>query len=223
MQDLVKTDKAALDRAERLKKRLEGRRVILASASPRRKELLSYIAGEFEVIPADTDETLPDYIPARMASEYLAREKCLAVASQYPDAIVIGSDTTVVVDDEIFGKPANKKEAYSMLERLSDRTHSVISGIAISCGGRTKSSSDITLVGFKALSSKAINDYIATGAPFDKAGGYGIQDFDNGEVYIEAGSYSNVVGLPIEELTLLAEAFLNTEGQPHGSVFIEKE
>lgn len=223
MQDLVRADKAALDRADRIKKMLEGRRVILASASPRRKELLSVMAGEFEVIPAETDETLPDYIPAKMASEYLAREKCLAVASKYPDALVIGSDTTVVVDDEIFGKPADKRQAHRMLERLSGRLHSVISGIAVSCGGRTKSSSDVTLVGFKNLSNKAINEYIATGAPFDKAGGYGIQDFTNGEVFIESGSYSNVVGLPVEELTLLVEAFLSTEEKPHGSVFTEKE
>ena len=223
MQDLVRADKAALDRADRIKKMLEGRRVILASASPRRKELLSVMAGEFEVIPAETDETLPDYIPAKMASEYLAREKCLAVASKYPDALVIGSDATVVVDDEIFGKPADKRQAHRMLERLSGRLHSVISGIAVSCGGRTKSSSDVTLVGFKNLSNKAINEYIATGAPFDKAGGYGIQDFTNGEVFIESGSYSNVVGLPVEELTLLVEAFLSTEEKPHGSVFTEKE
>ncbi|WP_051588932.1 Maf family protein [Ruminococcus sp. NK3A76] len=223
MQDLLKTDKATLERAERVRKRLEGRRVILASASPRRKELLSCMAGEFEIIPSDADETLPDYIPAKMASEYLARLKCLAIAEKYPDAVVIGADTTVVVDDVIFGKPANKKQAVKMLNALSGRLHSVISGIAVSCGGRTKSSSDVTLVGFKELGSRAVNEYIATGAPFDKAGGYGIQDFTNGEVYIESGSYSNVVGLPVEELTLLVEAFLSTEDQPHGSVFKEKE
>lgn len=223
MQDLIRTDKATLERAERIKMRLSGRRVILASASPRRKELLSCMAGEFDVIPADVDEQLPDYIPAKMASEYLARLKCLAVAQSYPDAVVIGADTTVVADDEIFGKPADKKEACAMLERLSGRLHSVISGIAVSCRGRTKSSSDVTQVGFKTLSPKQIDDYINTGSPFDKAGGYGIQDFANGEVYIETGSYSNVVGLPVEELTLLVEAFLNTEGQPHGSVFTEKE
>ena len=87
MQDLLKTDKATLERAERVRKRLEGRRVILASASPRRKELLSCMAGEFEIIPSDADETLPDYIPAKMASEYLARLKCLAIAEKYPDAL----------------------------------------------------------------------------------------------------------------------------------------
>mgnify|MGYP002860399799 CR=1 FL=1 len=212
MQDLIKTDKATLERAERIKKRLAGREVILASASPRRKELLSCMAEDFKVIPARTDETLPEYIPAKMASEYLAREKCLAVASQHPDALVIGSDTTVVVDNEILGKPVDKNDAVRMLEALSGRLHSVISGIAISCGGRTKSSSDVTHVGFKTLGAKVIKDYIASGAPFDKAGGYGIQDFDKGEVYIESGSYSNVVGLPVEELTLLIEAFLDTEG-----------
>lgn len=213
MQELIKADKATLDRADRLKRRLAGREVILASASPRRRELLSCMAGEFKVIPADTDETLPDYMPAKMASEYLAREKCLAVARQYPEAIVIGSDTTVVVDDEIFGKPSGHDEAVKMLSALSGRVHSVISGIAVSCRGRTKSSSDTTLVGFKTLSNEQIEDYIATGSPFDKAGGYGIQDFENGEVYIESGSYSNVVGLPVEELTLLLEAFLDTEGE----------
>ncbi len=223
MQDLIRCDIATLERAGRIKKLLEGRRVILASASPRRKELLSCMAGDFEIIPADVDETLPDYIPVRMASEYLARKKCLAVAELYPDAFVIGADTTVVVDDEIFGKPSGKKEAYSMLERLSDRQHSVISGIAISCMGRTKSSSDTTVVGFAKLTSAEINEYIASGAPFDKAGGYGIQDFKDSKVHIDIGSYSNVVGLPVEELTLLTEAFLSTEGSLYGSVFTEKE
>ena len=211
MQDLIRTDKAVLERAARIKSSLRGREVILASASPRRRELLSCLAEDFKVIPADTDEAVPDYIPVRMASEYLAREKCLAVAREHPDAVVIGSDTTVVVDDEIFGKPVDEKEAVKMLEALSGRTHSVISGIAVSCKGRTKSSSDSTLVAFKKLDKAEIADYVASGEPFDKAGGYGIQDFKNGEVYIESGSYSNVVGLPVEELTLLIEAFLTTE------------
>ncbi|MBO6141535.1 MAG: septum formation protein Maf [Ruminococcus sp.] len=213
MQDLIKTDKLTLERASRLKARLAGREVILASASPRRKELLACMAEGFKVIPAQTDETLPEYIPARMASEYLAREKCLAVARQYPEALVIGADTTVVADDEILGKPVDNEDARRMLSLLSGRQHSVISGIAVSCRGKTKSASDVTAVGFKKLDSKTIDAYIETGSPFDKAGAYGIQDFEKGEVYIEQGSYSNVVGLPVEELTLLLEAFLNTEGR----------
>ena len=107
----------------------------------------------------------------------------------------------------------DNEDARRMLSLLSGRQHSVISGIAVSCRGKTKSASDVTAVGFKKLDSKTIDAYIETGSPFDKAGAYGIQDFEKGEVYIEQGSYSNVVGLPVEELTLLLEAFLNTEGR----------
>lgn len=213
MQELFKTDRSFMERAARLGERLRGREVILASRSPRRQELLKGITGSFKTIPADIDETLPDYIPPQMASEYLAREKCLAVAHEHPDALVIGSDTTVLVDDDILGKPENKAQAYQMLKTLSGRSHSVVSGIAVSCKGRFKSSSDKTTVVFNELDDKKINDYITTGSPFDKAGGYGIQDPDiKNDVYIGSGSYSNVVGLPFEELTLLIEAFLDEEG-----------
>ena len=211
MQSIKNTDKAALQRAARLGRRLAGRQVILASASPRRKELMRAITSDFLTEPADIDESLPDYIPAKMASEYLARLKCLAVAKTHPHALVIGSDTTVVVDNEILGKPNDAKQAKNMLKRLSGRTHSVVSGIAVSCNGRLASSSDVTSVVFTELDEQLIDWYISTGSPFDKAGGYGIQDFKKDEVYIGSGSYTNVVGLPVEELTFLIDAFLDEE------------
>ncbi len=201
-------DKHIQNALGRVRKSLEDKQVILASASPRRKELLSLFCGDFEVKPADIDENVPEIIPVQMASEYLAREKCRAVALHYPDAVVIGSDTTVIVDDTILGKPTDEADAGSMLKTLSGRTHSVISGIAVCCKGKMKSSSDETPVVFSKLDDEFISAYIKTGSPLDKAGAYGIQELDASVAHIESGSLTNVIGLPVEELALLLDAFL---------------
>ena len=197
--------------------------VILASASPRRKKILTLLYEDFRVIKSDIREQVPHDLPIEKCPEYLAKQKAEAVAPGYNKSLVIGCDTSVVIDGTILNKPRSTSDARQMMEMLSGKTHQVITGCALCYMGQTQTFSETTEVEFYALTTEEIDEYIKTTEPYDKAGGYGIQDFANGEVYIESGSYSNVVGLPVEELTLLVEAFLNTEGQPHGSVFTEKE
>ena len=199
------------NKAKMIKNKLKGRRVILASASPRRRELLYFLCDEFEVIPADIDETVPDDVKVNDASEYLAKKKCMAVAAAHPDALVIGSDTIVVCDDTILGKPVDESDARKMLCMLSGRKHSVISGIAAACGGKVMSASDVTTVVFSDLSDEFLDEYIATGSPLDKAGAYGIQELDEATAHIEQGSLTNVIGLPIEKLTQLLYDLLEAE------------
>lgn len=174
--------------------------VILASASPRRKELLGYIVPRFEIIPADVDETLPEEITAEKSAEFLAVKKAEHISAQYPESIVIGSDTVVIVDGEILGKPADKADAYRMLKKLSGKTHTVVTGVCISQGEKKKSFSETTRVEFYPLSEEEIHDYIATGDPMDKAGAYGIQG--EGCVLIKGieGDFFTVMGLPAARL-----------------------
>lgn len=172
------------------------RKIILASASPRRQELLKYIVPEFEVIPADIDETLPADIVPFKAAEYLAVQKAEFISKQYPEAVVIGSDTVVIIDSIILGKPADKADAERMLKLLSGRAHKVITGVCIACGEKIDSFSCETKVKFYPLTDEEIRDYIATGEPMDKAGAYGIQGY--GSVLSEGieGDFFNVMGLP---------------------------
>lgn len=174
--------------------------VILASASPRRKELLGYIVPRFEIIPADVDETLPEEIPAEKSAEFLAVKKAVHISAQYPESIVIGSDTVVIVDGEILGKPADEADAYRMLKKLSGKVHTVVTGVCISQGEKKKSFSEATRVEFYPLSEEEIRNYIATGDPMDKAGAYGIQG--EGCVLIKGieGDFFTVMGLPAARL-----------------------
>src|SRR5512133_551842 len=150
-----------------------GVRVILASQSPRRRELLNLIGMRHEVRPADIDETVrPGERPAPHA-ERLAREKALTVAATTPDALVIGSDTIVVVDGDILGKPADADDARRMLRRLSGREHVVFTAVAVAHGGRVASGVEEVTVRFRALGDDDIDRYVATGEPMDKAGAYG--------------------------------------------------
>lgn len=182
---------------------------ILASASPRRKELIGYIRDGFVCIPADIDETLPENIPAEESAEYLACMKAAHIASEYPESVVIGCDTVVVFDGKIFGKPSSEAEAYEMLSALSGKTHKVITGVCICQGGRRQSFSEVTGVEFYELSEKEIKDYIAGGSPMDKAGAYGIQDAGFLPAKSIEGDYFNVVGLPAARLKRELESFLN--------------
>ena len=174
--------------------------VILASASPRRKELLGYVVPRFEIIPADVDETLPEDIPAEKSAEFLAVKKAEHVSAQYPESVVIGSDTVVIVDGEILGKPLDEEDAYRMLKKLSGKLHTVVTGVCISKGEKKKSFSEATRVEFYPLSDEEIRDYIATGDPMDKAGAYGIQG--EGCVLIKGieGDFFTVMGLPAARL-----------------------
>ena len=178
--------------------------VILASSSPRRRELLTLIGLRHEVRPADVDETLlPGEIPWAYA-ERLARAK--ALASAQPGAVAIGSDTIVVVDGDVLGKPKDHAEAAGMLRRLSGRSHLVMTAIAVAYDGKV--TSDVVTVGvtFRTLRDAEIADYIRTGEPMDKAGAYGIQGFGATIVDGVEGDYFAVMGLPVNRMVRLLES-----------------
>lgn len=171
--------------------------VILASASPRRRELLTLVGIPHTVRPADIDESvLPGEIPAEHA-ERLARTKAQTLASAEPGTVVIAADTIVVLDGDILGKPANVAHARDMLGRLSGRTHTVVTGMACAFNGRLVSGVEEVAVTFKTLSEGAIAEYLATGEPMDKAGSYGIQGFGATIVRRIDGDYFAVMGLSL--------------------------
>lgn len=179
--------------------------IILASKSPRRKELLKYIIEDFEIKSADVDETLPTGIEPKEAVKYLSKIKADPFRSE--NDIIIGADTVVCIDNEILGKPADVEDAKRMLKRLSGKTHTVYTGVTIIKGEQEKSFAEATEVTFHNLDDEIIDKYIATGSPMDKAGAYGIQDF--GAVLVEKinGDYFNVVGLPISSLYRILTLF----------------
>ena len=147
--------------------------IVLASASPRRKELLSFITTDFKIVPADIDETVENNVPLEKRPEYLAVKKALHISKNgYEKDIVIGCDTGVFVDGKMLGKPKNREDAENMLKLLSGRQHKVITGCCTVKNGVAKSFSNVTLVEFFELSDSEIEEYIATGEPFDKAGAY---------------------------------------------------
>ena len=173
--------------------------IILASGSPRRRELLTLGSVDFTVKTADTDETVsPDLAPDETVKT-LSKRKALAVAELCPDRSVIGADTVVAVDDKILGKPKDRDEAFSMLSSLSGKSHFVYTGVFITDGAKEISFCEKTEVEFYELTDGEIESYIATGDCFDKAGGYGIQT--NGCTLVKRinGDYFNVVGLPLAE------------------------
>lgn len=180
-------------------------RVILASQSPRRRELLSLIGIQHEVRPADIDEAeLPDENPVNHC-ERLAREKAMIISEHEPDAVVIGSDTIVVLDGEILGKPNSAEEADETLSKLSGRTHTVHTAVAVFYRGELKSGVESVEVTFRKLSTSAIRAYIATGEPMDKAGAYGIQGFGATIVERVHGDYFAVMGLPLGRLVAVCQ------------------
>ena len=178
------------------------RKIILASASPRRKELLEKLDLEFSVCPADIDESLLPDEDAGMYPLRTAVQKAMAVAKTTEDALVIAADTVVAVDDDILGKPRDEAEAKAMLQRLSGREHIVITGIGVvdTASGRTLSATEQTIVYFHPLRDEEIDAYIATGECMDKAGSYGIQGKGSLLVRKIDGDYFNVMGLPLSRL-----------------------
>lgn len=177
-----------------------GIKYLLASQSPRRAELMRYIADEFEILPSDCDETVPDGIEPVEIPELLAARKALSVSRLKKDRLVIGCDTIVIIDGVILGKPHTPDRAISMLKTLSGRTHTVVSGVCICYKGKTMSFSQKTLVSFYELSEEEIRDYVQSCKPLDKAGAYGIQD--KGGLFVReiSGDYYNIVGLPVARL-----------------------
>lgn len=172
--------------------------IILASQSPRRRELMKYITDDFEVRVSNVDESLPDGISPRQAVEHLSCIKAEPFRNE--DNIVIGADTVVAVDARILGKPADETEAREMLKMLSGKVHSVFTGVTVLKGSYTDTFSVETKVKFFELSDEDIDRYIATSEYKDKAGAYGIQGY--GSLLIEGieGDYFNVVGLPVSQL-----------------------
>ena len=178
------------------------RELILASASPRRKELLEKLDLTFTVCPADVDESrLPDE-DAAMYPLRTAVKKAMAIAEGRENALVIAADTVVVVDNDILGKPKDEEEARGMLRRLAGREHIVITGIGIvdTVSGRTLSGTEHTIVYFHPLSTEEIDAYVASKESMDKAGAYGIQGKGSLLVRTIAGDYFNVMGLPLSKL-----------------------
>lgn len=173
---------------------------ILASASPRRKELLKLAVDEFEIIPSGCDEAVPDNVPSEKIPEYLARLKACDIAEKYPDDTVIGADTMVFIGGKPLGKPKDMADAVRMLKLLSGNIHKVITGCAVCEKGACRSFSAVTEVTFYELSNAEISAYADTPEPYDKAGGYGIQS--TGTLFVKEikGDYFNVVGLPVAAL-----------------------
>ena len=174
--------------------------IILASASPRRSELMTLAGFRFDVICADIDEIVPEKALPQEVVMSLALQKAQAVAKDHRKSAVVGSDTVVALDGKILGKPRSEKEAAEMLRSLSGRMHKVFTGVAIVCGEKVTSFFDETEVEFYPLTDQEILDYVATGEPMDKAGAYGIQG--RGAVLVKRinGDYFNVMGLPISKV-----------------------
>ncbi|HET7626449.1 MAG TPA: Maf family protein [Verrucomicrobiae bacterium] len=176
--------------------------LILASASPRRKELLREMGLEFRVVTSDAAELHHDELTAHEVSRINAYRKARAVAKKFPDALVLGADTLVYVDNNLLGKPASLEDAYAMLEQLQGRTHEVVTAMCLMNlrNHRQKIFAETTFVTFRPLDASKIRRYLNHVNPLDKAGAYAIQE--NGDQIVEkiSGSYANVVGLPVETL-----------------------
>lgn len=176
-------------------------RVILASGSPRRRELLAAAGLEFEVIPSPAEEIHDATLGMAGLCEENARLKAAAVAVHHPEAVVIGADTLVFLEGEPLGKPKDLEEAAAMLRKLSGYVHDVCTGVCIAGpGGDVRMLHVVTEVVFRKLSEDAIAGYLAKTSPLDKAGAYGIQDHGGMIVERIMGSYENVMGLPVDEV-----------------------
>jgi septum formation protein len=184
--------------------------LVLASASPRRRELLRWLVGEYDLDTAHVDESPRQGEPARVLVARLARAKAEAVAARRPDAWILGADTIVEIDGDILGKPADAGDAVAMLARLSGREHHVLTGFTLLApGGEQRSDTVESRVLFRPLDDTRIASYVATGEPLDKAGAYAIQGRGAALVARVDGSFTNVIGLPLDEVgAVLREAGL---------------
>jgi septum formation protein len=178
-------------------------KVVLASGSPRRRQLLELIGIEHEVSPSNIDETIRPRETPRRHAERLAREKASAVASREPQRITVAADTIVVVNRKVLGKPRDEDDARRMLSMLSGREHTVITAVAVARGRKLRSAVEEVRVKFRRLRDDEIDAYIATGEPMDKAGAYGIQGFGATIVECVNGDYFAVMGLPLARLVTL--------------------
>lgn len=195
---------------------LENYEVILASASPRRKQLLEQMDISFTIVPKDIHEDFPSELSPVEVAEYLSRKKAdVFSTSEIADrTLIITADTIVTIQDKILGKPANREEAAQMLSILSGKTHLVVTGVTLRTIKQTVTFSSSTKVTFNELQAAEIDYYLEHYQPFDKAGAYGIQEWI-GHMAISKieGSYYNVMGLPTNELHRELEKFLSMDGQ----------
>ena len=181
-------------------------KLILASQSPRRLELLQQITDQFEVVPSSVEEKLDYGLRPEENVRLLARAKAENVAKNYPECWVIGADTLVALHQEILGKPVDVSDAHRILSRLSGKEHRVMTGGCVVSPKKTLDTAVTSNVRFKSLTDEEISNYIQTGEPMDKAGAYAIQGKGNFMIREFSGSKSNIIGLPIDELkTLLAK------------------
>ncbi|MEP6662025.1 MAG: Maf family protein [Verrucomicrobiota bacterium] len=187
-------------------------KLILASSSPRRAELLRQLDGEYQIVPSEAEEIHHEHLTAGELSQINAYRKARSVSKKFPDALVIGMDTLVSLDNRLFGKPKNRAEAHKMLWKLQGKTHEVVTGVCLIHlrKHRQKIFAERTRVTFRSLTAEQISAYLARIDPLDKAGGYAIQEHGDDLVRKISGSFSNVVGLPLERL---AQELLNFEIQ----------
>ncbi|MGN0038112.1 MAG: Maf family protein [Coriobacteriales bacterium] len=187
--------------------------LILASSSPRRRELLQRAGFAFSVLTSSADERYSDGMDPTEVAPFLARQKARAVAAsllagQLEHSVLVGADTIVALDGTIYGKPADEADARRMLAELSGRTHQVITGVCVIAPGSERCFAEQTDVTFRSLSAAEIDEYVASGEPLDKAGAYGIQGLGGALVAGTEGDFDNVVGLPITRLAPLLRELL---------------
>ena len=180
---------------------------IVASASPRRKEILSMGGFGFRIIPSDCDETIKEKLSPEETVKVLAERKALSVLSENENSVVLGCDTVVALGDEILGKPADREDAFKMIKALSGKTHRVCTGVCIADKDKTKSFVSVAEVEFYEISDETAESYVATGECDDKAGAYGIQGLGGTLVKSIKGDYYAIVGLPYAETVRVLSEF----------------
>lgn len=180
---------------------------IVASASPRRRELMEKAGYKFEIIPSDAPEDIPDGLTVEQAVCLLAERKALSVLKENPDAVVLGCDTVVALDDVILGKPSDREDAKRMIRMLSGRVHQVITAVCIAESGRKETFCNVTEVEFYPLSEETVESYVSTGESDDKAGSYGIQGYGAALVRGIRGDYFSVMGLPVAQCVRVLNSF----------------
>ncbi len=183
-------------------------KIVLASQSPRRKQLMELAELDFDIIIADIDETNPPGMPGHLVPEHLAKQKAAAIEQRVHDAVIIAADTVVLLNDEILGKPKDEADAIRTLSRLQGRMHQVVTGVCMQKGTQQHSFSVTTEVYFRPLTQEQIKHYVIHYKPYDKAGAYAIQEWI-GMVGIEKinGDYYNVMGLPIGDVVKALQMF----------------
>jgi septum formation protein len=183
--------------------------LILASNSPRRKEILSQAGFQFSVLPSDVDESFPADMSPQEVPVMLAERKAKALLESCPNTLILAADTVVILDGEILNKPADKPEALQMLKKLSGKTHQVVTGIALASPNGSVSLADSAMVSFRELADWEIEWYVRGGSSLDKAGAYGVQDFIGMAGIQELnGSFYTVMGLPIYQVYQLIKPFI---------------